>query len=589
MRQIQRTGAMSLGQMAVLPLELPDNVLDKNVARACHALSVDDERTTFHPVLWTEKGEKPAELTDGSRYIWGERISQVWFPGVHSNVGGGYPDDSLAYVPLVWMMNQAGRCGLTFKQLDKYEPDALRHARSAADQYGRLYNPRNGIGAYYRYGPRDISELCNAANASEASVEIETPKIHYTVFERIRDGVHPYAPIGLPATYAVIDENGKILQGDENPYEKISQARERAQKQERVWDLVEQRRLSYLGTVAVSLYLVLYPIIFVGSGTREFSSPLAPFSQLVRLVGSFLPNAFDLWVTRYARAPENLLFGLIALALLTNLTSKLGRKIYDEMLAVWRSSMRGALKGGYVDNSWAYRWRTNKLVRACRKRVLNDVIPPLATFSVLCLAIALVIISHLSFNFFDAAGVYCKRSRPEAQVYLGPGKERVIDFQINSFCQPTGVIVKEEQSYDITIKQLTPWRNGSQEVRLGGFSVYSDFDRFSTRLKYIIAAPLRRTLSWRWFRIILRVGTVGAYEEFIDTDLESQQQAISKRLRFHRPGELFLYVNDAVLPVPLPWLAGIFYRNNSGKAEVEIRAVIHPTTLPGAYIEYLNI
>ena len=329
MRQIQRTGAMSLGQMAVLPLELPDNVLDKNVARACHALSVDDERTTFHPVLWTEKGEKPAELTDGSRYIWGERISQVWFPGVHSNVGGGYPDDSLAYVPLVWMMNQAGRCGLTFKQLDKYEPDALRHARSAADQYGRLYNPRNGIGAYYRYGPRDISELCNAANASEASVEIETPKIHYTVFERIRDGVHPYAPIGLPATYAVSDENGKILQGDENPYEKISQARERAQKQERVWDLVEQRRLSYLGTVAVSLYLVLYPIIFVGSGTREFSSPLAPFSQLVRLVGSFLPNAFDLWVTRYARAPENLLFGLIALALLTNLTSKLGRKIYD--------------------------------------------------------------------------------------------------------------------------------------------------------------------------------------------------------------------------------------------------------------------
>ena len=151
----------------VLPLELPDNVLNKNVARACHALSVDDERTTFHPVLWTEKGEKPAELTDGSSYIWGERISQVWFPGVHSNVGGGYPDDSLAYVPLVWMMNEAGRCGLTFKEFDKYEPDALRHARSAADKYGRVYNPRNGIGAYYRYGPRNISELCNAVNASD--------------------------------------------------------------------------------------------------------------------------------------------------------------------------------------------------------------------------------------------------------------------------------------------------------------------------------------------------------------------------------------------------------------------------------------
>ena len=134
-------------------------------------------------------------------------------------------------------------------------------------------------------------------------------------------------------------------------------------------------------------------------------------------------------------------------------------------------------------------------------------------------------------------------------------------------------MVKEEQSYDITIKQLTPWRNGSQEARLRGFSVYSDFDRFSTRVKYIIAAPFRRTLIRRWFRIILRVGAVGAYEEFVDTDLESQQQAISERLRFKRSGEMFLYVNDAVLPVPLPWLAGIFYKNNSGEAEVQIRRV----------------
>ena len=69
----------------IWPLELPGTVLDKKVRRACHALSLDDERTTFHPVLWTEKCEKQRQ-----------RISQVWFAGVHSNVGGGYPDESLA-------------------------------------------------------------------------------------------------------------------------------------------------------------------------------------------------------------------------------------------------------------------------------------------------------------------------------------------------------------------------------------------------------------------------------------------------------------------------------------------------------------
>jgi hypothetical protein len=380
----------------------------------------------------------------------------------------------------------------------------------------------------------------------------------------------------LPATYAVVDENGKILQGDENPYEKTSQATERAQKQERVWDLVEQRRFTYFWTVAVSLYLVLYPVIFVGSRSfvesraREFSSPLAPFSQLVRFVGSFLPDTFSLWVNGYAQAPGHLLIGLIVLTFLTFVSSKLGRKIGDEMLAIWRSSMSGELMGEYVDRSWAYRWRTNELVRANRKFLLNYVIPPLATFSVLYLTITLV--GHLLFKFFDAAGLYCEQSPAEVQLqgYLIPGEERVRNFRIDSLCQPTGVMVQEGQPYDITIQQLTPWRDGSQEASLLGFST-SDVSRYSTQVQYIFATPARRILTRPWLRMILRVGAVGAYEEFFDPDAASQ--GIPERLRFKSSGELFLYVNDAVLPVPVPWLAKIFYRNNSGTAEVKIKRV----------------
>ena len=40
-----------------------------------------------------------------------ERLTQVWFAGVHSNVGGGYPDDSLAQVSLRWMADEAGQKG----------------------------------------------------------------------------------------------------------------------------------------------------------------------------------------------------------------------------------------------------------------------------------------------------------------------------------------------------------------------------------------------------------------------------------------------------------------------------------------------
>ena len=76
----------------IWPLELPDRVLDPRVQRACHALALDDERTTFHPVLWDESTQVPPN-TDQPRPLLSERISQVWFSGMHSNVGGGYPDD----------------------------------------------------------------------------------------------------------------------------------------------------------------------------------------------------------------------------------------------------------------------------------------------------------------------------------------------------------------------------------------------------------------------------------------------------------------------------------------------------------------
>jgi len=75
---------------------------------------------------------------DGHRHIKDERPSQVWFAGMHANVGGGYPDDRLAHVPLVWIMREAERCGLKFKKAPENDPDAIRHARSAADRDGRL-------------------------------------------------------------------------------------------------------------------------------------------------------------------------------------------------------------------------------------------------------------------------------------------------------------------------------------------------------------------------------------------------------------------------------------------------------------------
>ncbi len=54
-----------------------DRTLNTSVAHACHALALDEERESFEPVLWNE-----------ARTAEPGRIEQVWFAGVHSNVGG---------------------------------------------------------------------------------------------------------------------------------------------------------------------------------------------------------------------------------------------------------------------------------------------------------------------------------------------------------------------------------------------------------------------------------------------------------------------------------------------------------------------
>lgn len=63
------------------PLELPDRKPWSKIEKACHALSIDDERTTFYPVLWDESDVEPGKFL------------QVWFCGAHANIGGGYPEN----------------------------------------------------------------------------------------------------------------------------------------------------------------------------------------------------------------------------------------------------------------------------------------------------------------------------------------------------------------------------------------------------------------------------------------------------------------------------------------------------------------
>ena len=113
-----------------------DTTLSSWVDHAYHAVSIDERRRPFKPTLWVEKEDEapPPEQT----------VEQVWFAGVHSDVGGGYPDPSLAELPLCWMVAKAEACGLAFQPgwTDRSQDPVVRMNDSLTLAY-RLLIPYN--------------------------------------------------------------------------------------------------------------------------------------------------------------------------------------------------------------------------------------------------------------------------------------------------------------------------------------------------------------------------------------------------------------------------------------------------------------
>jgi uncharacterized protein (DUF2235 family) len=70
-----------------------DTELSPLVDVGLHALAIDEPRGPFEPTLWTLK--RGATLPEG------QIVEQVWFPGSHANVGGGFKDSRLSDIALL--------------------------------------------------------------------------------------------------------------------------------------------------------------------------------------------------------------------------------------------------------------------------------------------------------------------------------------------------------------------------------------------------------------------------------------------------------------------------------------------------------
>lgn len=111
-----------------------DTSLAPSMLHAFQALALDEVRPPFAPAVW--------ELGDNNK----TDLRQCWFPGDHSNVGGGKPDQGMADITLAWMMDQLASVGVEF------DPEAVGHYIGQIEEWYRKHPSEK------RWASREIYE-----------------------------------------------------------------------------------------------------------------------------------------------------------------------------------------------------------------------------------------------------------------------------------------------------------------------------------------------------------------------------------------------------------------------------------------------
>ncbi len=544
------------------PLQPDDWDLSGKVKRACHALSVDDPRHTFHPKLWNEYAE-PQDADN----IRNERISQVWFPGVHSNIGGGYANDGLAFTPLVWMLREATAEGLLIK------PGKIQQFERDADVTVPMPDPRRGLGGSYRYNPRHIARLCND---TENRVYVGRPKIHHTVFDRIK-AVSDYTPFGLPAEYAVVDKSGALIDGAGNPYEHPDQALSRhIHHQEKVWDLVWKRRVVYFLSVFVGGLFLLMPFLpgfEWGVSGQACVGTLCGLSVVLDFIQWFTPGFVGYWLDTF-RANFDAFIGLLVVsAVLLLRGAKHQNAIRWSLGSWWRDTLGSGprpVSAEQPPDSWIHRFRTKPSYKKTFRILTRDILPYafVGVIGAAVLYLAVVTVSRVSFAARDLVFGFCPSvaSAPAAKDAEYPKQPET--FDLRSGCHPVSAQVEAGKAYKVTlVRGAEEWKDNSVKANLLGL------DPKDIPSGMFLTVPLRRTLTARWLQPVIRIGDAWGEEHVLEPIKGSEDVAatevLTARFTARRSGPVFLYFNDAVIGfLGNPFTT--FYSNNAGSGVIDI-------------------
>jgi hypothetical protein len=90
-----------------------DNEIGRHIEYGFHAMAIDERRRAFTTTAWVTRSDTGEEASQVAE----PEVEQVWFPGAHANVGGGYAQTGLSDQALLWIMARIQeKAGLEFQE-----------------------------------------------------------------------------------------------------------------------------------------------------------------------------------------------------------------------------------------------------------------------------------------------------------------------------------------------------------------------------------------------------------------------------------------------------------------------------------------
>jgi uncharacterized protein (DUF2235 family) len=184
------------------------------------AIAIDERRRMFRLQPWEQPQKFMLNRFSKTNNEEPQDILQVWFAGVHADIGGGYPEkqSGLSKYPLLWMIEEAMKCGLavdrrTVNQLawgkqrkgspfSYVAPDFMRDPHDSMSAAWRALEYLPKADKYKEWTARK-SFLGHYIPDAEPRPIPEDAFIHESVVKRMQ-AVSSYQPVNMPSRHQVI-------------------------------------------------------------------------------------------------------------------------------------------------------------------------------------------------------------------------------------------------------------------------------------------------------------------------------------------------------------------------------------------------